>query len=438
MILFCASAFGADVGSDLEKFFKGSAIRTRPGTMHDQSAGYYSGGGISVRNRVKNAQLATVQLPSIKAGCGGIDIYMGGFSHINAEALIAVLKNIGSAAKGYAFKLAMKTVAPMLETVLEDLNDLATKINQGNINSCEVATTLLDGIWPKKDLAERHACTSSNTIIGDRQSWNSAREECGRNEKEIKDIPSRLVGNFNVAREVIKRNELIRQPKQLAELCMTLTGTVVSKKTGDTREVKTYPGKADDDNLIKALFEGGEIIGYGCERDEAKCLDVNTKTKITIAPATALNIRIRNLLKSITDKAVADNDSSDFTEDEKNFIEKVRLPIYKMINVFAAKKRADFDLRDFTEIIAIDYICQYILELLDLVLEETANLRNAQVSDDDINSFIKQIQQAKKAINIKRGNAYDQMNQALMVIERTRIEEREVENAFNVLQKGQE
>jgi uncharacterized protein (DUF2252 family) len=106
--------------------------------------------------------------------------------------------------------------------------------------------------------------------------------------------------------------------------------------------------------------------------------------------------------------------------------------------VFAAKKRADFDLRDFTEVIAIDYVHQYILELLDLVSEETVNLRSAQVSDDDINTFLKQIQQAKQAINAKRGAAYEQMNQALLIIERARIEEREVENVFNALQKGYE
>jgi conjugative transfer pilus assembly protein TraH len=358
---------------------------------------------------------------------------MGGFSHIDAAALVTMLKNIGSAAKGYAFKLAMKTVAPMLETVLEDLNDLATKINQANINSCEVATTLLDGVWPRKDLAERHACTSSYAEDGDSKSWNSARERCGRNGDKAEEKPNRLVGNFNVAREVIMKNSLMNN-EQLACLCMTVTGTIVSKQNGDKREVKTWPGKADNDNLIKALFEGGKVEVYTCPGG-GKCLDVK-KAKLTIAPSDAFHMKIHNLLKSITDKAVGDNDAPDFTEAERNFIEKIRLPIYKMINVFAAKKRADFDLRDFTEIIAIDYIHQYILELLDLVLEESVNLRNAQVSADDLNSFIDQIQKAKKAINAKRMNAYEQMNQMLLIIERARIEEKEVENAFNALQKG--
>jgi conjugative transfer pilus assembly protein TraH len=428
-------AGSAEVGSDLEKFFSESAIVTRPGASRDQSAGYYSGGGITVRNRVKNAQLATINLPDFKAGCGGIDIYMGGFSHIDAAALVNMLKNIGSAAKGYAFKLAMKTVAPMLETVLEDLNDLATKINQANINSCEVATTLLDGLWPRKDLAERHACTSSQSNVGDQKSWNSAREKCGRDGIKAKEKQDILVENFNVAWEVVKKNPLIAKNRELAFLCMTVTGTIVSKQNNKVREVKTWPGKADSDDLIKALFEGGTVEIYACSDFNGKCLDVK-KEKLNVIQGAAFHTKIHSLLKSITDKAIRDDNLDEFDKTEKNFIEKVRLPIYKMINVFAAKRRADFDLRDFTEVIAIDYIHQYILELLDLVLEESVNLKNAQVSDDDINRFIDQIQRAKKAINSKRMNAYEQMNQMLLVIERARIEEKEVENTFNALQKG--
>ena len=87
-------------------------------------------------------------MPGINAGCGGIDMFMGGFSHISKDALIAALRNIGTNAAGYAFKLGIKTIALMIDGVMEDLNNLATKINQANINSCETASTLLGGLWP--------------------------------------------------------------------------------------------------------------------------------------------------------------------------------------------------------------------------------------------------------------------------------------------------
>lgn len=105
----CCTAF-CGVGSDLEIFFQkiGSVTNaTSVGAHHDQSAGYYSGGGFSVRNRIKNFQPTTLQLPNIKAGCGGIDIFTGGFSFVNSAQLVNAIKSIGSSAVSYGFMLAM-------------------------------------------------------------------------------------------------------------------------------------------------------------------------------------------------------------------------------------------------------------------------------------------------------------------------------------------
>ncbi len=36
--------------------------------------------------------LAAITPPSANAGCGGIDLYMGGFSFVNKEQFVAMLK----------------------------------------------------------------------------------------------------------------------------------------------------------------------------------------------------------------------------------------------------------------------------------------------------------------------------------------------------------
>jgi hypothetical protein len=66
-----------------------------------------------------------------------------------------------------------------------------------------------------------------------------------------------------------------------------------------------------------------------------------------------------------------------------------------------------------------------------------ANLKNAQVSDEEVNKFITQLQKAKASINTKRKIAYEQMNQMLIMIESTKTYERKLESTFEVLQKGQ-
>ena len=444
MLLLQSPAVGG-IGGDLMKFFEKSGMMsnvTTPGSHKDQSAGYYSGGGLSVRSRVKNAQIATMSLPSVNAGCGGIDMFMGGFSHISKDALISALRNIGTNAAGYAFKLGIKTIAPMIDGVMEDLNALATQINQANINSCETAATMLGGVWPKSDLTSRHLCTAMGSSGGIMSDWAAARQGCGaggqrsnivsqKGGKEgYKDI---LAEEFNIAWEVIKRNGFLNANKDLAYLCMTLAGTIVSYKEGDGSRVVTYPSKADHNDLLKALFDGGTAPLYSCEDGgSGKCLRITT-TNHMIQSDKAFRLKITKMLGEITRKAINDEE---LTPEEIGFVENVKLPLYKMINVLAAYKRAEFDLRDFSDVVTMDFIYQYIAEILDVMLAETANLRNAQVSDEEVGKFMKQLQKAKEAIANKRKDAYAEMNQALIMVETAKVYEKKVENTFDALQKG--
>lgn len=443
-LITCFSDAKAGIGKDLEGFFNqlGSVTNmTSPDVYHSQAGGYYNGGGLSIRNRAKNVQLATLQLPDIKAGCGGIDMFAGGFSYISSDQLVAALKNIGANAISYGFMLAMKTFAPAVQSVMSELQDMASKINQANINSCETASALLGGIWPKSDLTSRHICTSLNSIQGKLQDWASARQGCGAGplqknvmtkKEATEDYKNILAEEFNVAWEVLKRNNYIISDRELAELCMTISGTIVAYKEGEQRRVTTFPSKADNNDLIKVLFEGGNASVYGCD-DHRKCLKVRTKN-YSIA-SSGFATRVRDMLDGITKKAIED---TPLDQKEIAFIGKVRLPIYKMINVISAFKQqgSGLDLKEFTDIICVDLIHQYISEILDVMIEETANLKNAQVSDEEINQFVKHLYRAKANINHKRAMAYEQMNQVLIMIETTRIYEKKLENAFEIQQRG--
>jgi conjugative transfer pilus assembly protein TraH len=75
-----------------------------------------------------------VQLPGAKAGCGGIDLFAGSFSYISADQFMAMIKNIGNNALGYAFKLAIDAVDPMIGNVLDKLREASEAMNSMNIN----------------------------------------------------------------------------------------------------------------------------------------------------------------------------------------------------------------------------------------------------------------------------------------------------------------
>ncbi len=110
--------------------------------------------------------------------------------------------------------------------------------------------------------------------------------------------------------------------------------------------------------------------------------------------------------------------------------------MYKFINVLAAYKHSDLTLTEYTDIVSIDLIHHYIIEIIDVMLAEAANLRNVQVSDEEITSFIKQLHQAKAAIHHKRMAAYEEMSKTLMMIESTKIYERKLEDSFERMQRN--
>ena len=119
-LMLLSTAVNADVNSDLNDFFGKLGFETNttmPHAWQGQAAGYASGGSIYMRTAVKQVQLFSMQVPSLNAGCGGIDAYLGSFSHITGDQLQRFVKQIMGNAAGYFFDLALQTTVPEMKQV---------------------------------------------------------------------------------------------------------------------------------------------------------------------------------------------------------------------------------------------------------------------------------------------------------------------------------
>lgn len=61
--------------ADMFNSMGAEANYSEAGAFHGQSGSLYTGGSINVRNPVSDVSLGNIQLPSISAGCGGIDFF---------------------------------------------------------------------------------------------------------------------------------------------------------------------------------------------------------------------------------------------------------------------------------------------------------------------------------------------------------------------------
>ena len=140
---------------------------TAPQAFASQSAVGFSGGGVSWRVPNKNFTPLSITPPSLKTGCGGIDMYLGGFSFPNKQAFVDALRNYGQAALGQYFLLALRSMAPEIAITLEGINDIAQRVNQFSMNSCQLAQEHASQLWDAYGGAVSHDASAYASAVGD-------------------------------------------------------------------------------------------------------------------------------------------------------------------------------------------------------------------------------------------------------------------------------
>ena len=190
---------------------------------------------------MRSEQIATVNLPSFRAGCGGIDAFAGAFSFINSDQLIAFGRAVAQNAAGFAFELALETISPVIAETMAKLRALAQWINNQNMNSCETAQALVGAVWSKNDRASAAICAAIGTSQGIFSDYAAARHGCGADGKRNSTLAAasgamadQVPVNVNYAWKAIRASSFLAGDTQLAEFAMSVTGTlIVTAPTGD-------------------------------------------------------------------------------------------------------------------------------------------------------------------------------------------------------------
>jgi len=183
-----ASLHAGDLNAEVDNLFNNlGAIGnyTAPGAFRGQTFNTYTGGSLVMRSPNKVYQLAAIQFPSAKAGCGGIDVFGGSFSHISAAEFKNMLRNITAALPGIAFQLALESVSPMLGGLTKWAKGLETWINNARINSCETAKALVSTAAESVGFSSQEACADIAIELGLESDRDAARRRCASDRPSI-------------------------------------------------------------------------------------------------------------------------------------------------------------------------------------------------------------------------------------------------------------
>ena len=203
--------------------------------------------------------------PSLKAGCGGIDMYMGAFGMANKAEFVQFLRNVGQNSAGLAFKVALQAMSPDLATQVQEIADTISKWNQYFGSSCEAAQRAMDSgpsAWINETvLNAKRNLVATGAVPGETEARDAVEtngEAAINNAPCPKNDASKTVecSEINIVWAAMNRGTLAGLTDSEKEIMMSLFGTTILRKNGSGDSATLV---ADTSN--GSLFNISNLVG---------------------------------------------------------------------------------------------------------------------------------------------------------------------------------
>ena len=375
----------ADVNGQLGSFFSslgGSANVTGPVAYNGQQGGYYSGGNLWVRFPAQQTySLGSLQMPSVKAGCGGIDIFTGSFSFINTDQIVAAMKAAANGALAFVFDLAINAISSQIGSSIEKVMQKLQQFTQHSLNACQAGEQAAAGLAGMVGARDSHFCQTIGNSQGIFSDWAASAQGCGTGGSQTstlssnadKTIPS---GPYNYTWSMLTQ----KYPSfdtAFKQYLMSLVGTVIYQPGTSDSQGPTYKFLGQGDPaLITALLDGGSTAQvFTCDTTD-QCLNP-TQSTLTVASASALKTRVYNLLIDIAGRIQG---NQQLTSEEIGLLGATTIPLYKIMVVNAAASFGGMntaDLSELAEITSVDLLETVVQQFYKMVTDGQSSFQNA-------------------------------------------------------------
>lgn len=355
----------ADLSSEMNSWFGSSAYANgvSAGAYQSQLGGYYTGGNVSVRVPTKEVgTFGSIQMPSAKSGCGGIDLDLGGFNMVNKDQIVQQLRAIGQNAKALAFSMAIKYVSSLLGSTMETVKDWADKLNSMQMDSCSAAANLMQMAGDAFTGNEEKNVALCIQIQASKNNLNydQARRVCTSDGSKYATLDAegnrRAFTSGNLAWYTMMQVPWLKTDLELAEILMNITGTTIMKSERVGNEMARSPfqvaplamdGNTGMETLLSAMLYGanapegfkGTVKVVKCEsrtNDELGCATLannGSRVDLDLSTLPSIKDKLKTRIASIYSK-VHDKNAT-LSDEDKALIESVRAPLYRYILVSA-------------------------------------------------------------------------------------------------------
>lgn len=369
---------------------------TPPQAFHGQTLNTYTGGSMFIRTPTKNYQLAAVNLPYVKAGCGGIDLFGGSFSHISADAFKDVLKNITSALPAVMFDIMLKSVEPLFGSTVEWFKQFESMVNRSNINACETATMFASTAMGMAGFESTKACERAAMALSSLGlDAEGARDRC-RSSGDVASTLGAAAGDpvlkdtipfeGNLVWEALKKLQHLDTADR--ELIMSITGTTIYTRAvdGASEPRPIAPTLRSVTDVLYGNVDGGSAVSPGQVRVKilrcanSECTSV-TETNEVMA---SLTTRVRTIMYSLSDKIATRSGAP--TTTEINFVNWVPTPVYRLLsssNAINNPAIASSKIEQYAQYVAVEFAYALLARFARMGMDTaqfTARLNDQQIA----------------------------------------------------------
>ena len=439
--LICVDASKAATMESVFDDLNGNVTYGGPAAVKTQTMNMYTGGNLTLAAPSRSYNLMSVQAPTVNAGCGGIDLHLGGFSFISKEQFVQTLRNIGSNALGYGFKIALQNICPTCDNVMTSLQYIADKANALNISSCQAAKGIVnaaanevfntqydtkvmnwglsDGIF--SDATEAYRQVKNIFNPAQRQ---AALEQVKQNNPDRKeDLPTGNI-TWQALSKVAGLSEVDKRR------FMGLVGTIVFSEDG-----KVKPYYPTNDKVIEDLItkDGQVEIPYpSCQNDAIDCMSPNFNVTVS---ADSYKRIVLEKMQTMQDMIINRQDYGTRKAELLSFVNATDIPVYKIVALSASLGKNNGDastlmMRKYSSLIAAKYAQAYIGTVANTVkkalrnkIAQDTNSEHTKVAKDMIESIDKLEASLATKIQLLYGSAQSSYNiaQEVKAIENTMI-----------------
>jgi conjugative transfer pilus assembly protein TraH len=376
---------------------------TSPGSFEDQTRGYVTAGGMSGRVDVHNDYLMSLTLPKVKAGCGGIDMFLGGMSFLDPDYLVQKLESILQAAPAVAFQYLLETLDEKMGNIISKMEAATNFLNSIQVNDCRLANRMVQiarGDDNMSGIIEEMTGYKS-VKAGLSKSYQQSREKIQANgNNPTEDLRDALANCPAEVTDIFRTGSLLAHAA--ARVGASDWAGVMRARVGDvymrwepTDKVPLFsaiPACAGQDSESPDDFLSGRVMrralampatSADCAQDGGKGALALTRERMA---AIATKIRTRAAL----------------TAEERQFVANVRtLPVYRLLEWGVRQDVVDSVIGDTDELVALTLAYQMLNDLtrsLDFALSNAERGTSAAGAADGGNANICQTRILSKGI----------------------------------------